>query len=123
MNNAKSNRELKLSVFLLMAGAVLLANPVWGVADILPDLIGWGLIWIAMRGFSEINGEMYLAGRQALYLIAIELGKTLLYGFLQSSEIRSDTLLAVTVVTVGEIWCGMLFFSHFFKGVDSFARS
>ena len=123
MNNVKSNRELKLSVFLLMAGAVLLANPVWGVADILPDLIGWGLIWLAMRGFSEINGEMYLAGRQALYLIAIELGKTLLYGPLQSSEIRSDTLLAVTVVTVGEIWCGMLFFSHFFKGVDGFARS
>lgn len=119
-----SNRttEQKLSAFLLMAGAILLANPVWGVTDILPDLLAWGMIWFGLRSFSEQNGEMFLARKQALYLMAIQLGKTLLWSPLQASEIPSDTMLAVTVATAGEIWCGMLFFSRLFRGVDEFAR-
>ena len=122
MTRANRTTEQKLSAFLITAGFLLLVNPVWGVTDILPDLLAWGMIWFGLRSFSEQNEEMFFARKQALYLIAVQLGKTLLWFPLQNSEIPSDTMLAVTVATAGEIWCGMLFFSRFFKGVDAFSR-
>lgn len=122
MKTRTLNREYKFSLFLLMGGALLLANPVWGVSDLLPDLLAWGMIWFGLRGFSELNGEMFLARKQALYLMGIGLAKTALWYVLQGSQIRSDTMLASTVIAAGEIWCGTLFFSRFFKGADAFAR-
>lgn len=121
MKTQKCNREYKLSLFLLIGGALLLANPVWGVTDVLPDLLGWGMIWFGLRGFSELNEEMFLARKQSLYLAGIGLAKILLWYVLQSSQVRSDTMLAATVITAGEIWCGTLFFSRFFRGMDVFA--
>ena len=120
---AKSSYEAKLSTFLLLAGSILLANPVWGVTDLLPDLLAWVMIWFGLRSLSELNDELFLARKQALYLMAIQLAKTLLWSPLQSSEIPSDTMLAVTVATVGEIWCGTLFFSRLFRGGDEISRA
>ena len=123
MTVTKRFTEQKLPVFLLIAGTLLLVNPVWGISDILPDLLGWVMIWFGLRTLSEENEELFFARKQALYLMAIQLGKSLLWSPLQGSEIPTDTMLAVTVATVGEIWCGTLFFSRFFRGADQLSRS
>ena len=60
MTRANRTTEQKLSAFLITAGFLLLVNPVWGVTDILPDLLAWGLIWFGLRSFSEQNEEIKL---------------------------------------------------------------
>ncbi len=123
MTRCKPCKILNLSVFLLMGGTLLTANPVWGITDILPDVVAWGLIWFGLRSFSELNDSMASARKQALYLIGIEGAKLALSFPLQDSLIRSDTMLATLVFSFGEIFCGILFFRHFLQGTEEFARN
>ena len=117
------SKTLTLSVFLIMGGLLLTVNPVWGVTDLLPDVFAWLLVWFGLRGFSELNDSMFSARKQALYLMGMGCAKLALSFSLQNSLIRSDTMLATLVFSFGELVCGILFFRHFFSGVESFARS
>ena len=116
-------KTLTASVFLLMGGFLLTVNPVWGITDILPDVLAWMLVWFGLRGFSELNDRMFSARKQALYLMGLECAKIAVSIPLQDSMIRSDTMLATLVFSFGEMVCGVLFFRHFLSGVENFARS
>lgn len=122
MVQSKPCKTLTLSVFLLMGGFLLTVNPVWGVTDILPDVLAWIMIWFGLRSFSELNDNMFSARKQALYLMGIECAKIALSIPLQNSQIRSDTMLVTLVFSFGEMFCGVLFFRHFLSGIEGFAR-
>ena len=117
------NKQVALVVTMLIAAAVLLANPVWCLTDLLPDAIAWGLVWFALRGLSEINDRMFSARKQALYLLGIETIKLLLWIPLQSSHIGSDRMLAALVFSAGEAACMLLFFRSFLNGTEELSRA
>lgn len=123
MARIKPCKTLNLSVFLLIGGFVLTVNPVWGILDVLPDALAWMMIWFGLRGFAELNDSMTAARKQALYLMGMGCAKIALSIPLQDSFIRSDKMLATLVFSFGELFCGILFFRHFFAGTEAFARS
>lgn len=123
MVRCKPCKTLTLSVFLLMGGFLLTVNPVWGITDILPDVLAWVMIWFGLRSFAELNDSMVAARKQALYLMGVECAKLALSIPLQDSMIRSDKMLATLVFSFGELLCGILFVRHFMAGTESFARN
>lgn len=120
---ATGNKQLSHFVLLLIASAVMLANPVWCLTDILPDAIAWLLVWFALRGLAGTNDNLFAARRQALYLLAIEAVKLLLWIPLQSSHISSDRMLAAFVFSAGEAACMLLFFRSFLNGTEELSRA
>ncbi len=119
----KQNRTMHVSAMGLVISAVLLANPIWGLTDILPDVIAWVMVWFALRIFSELNENMTQARRLALYLIGISAAKLLLVRSVSASEIRSDSMLATLVFALAEGGCLVLFFRAFLRGSDELARN
>lgn len=118
----KQNRMISLSTVGLAVSAVLLANPIWGLLDILPDLIAWTVVWFALRIFSEVNENMTQSRRLVLYLIGISAAKLLLWQSVSNSEIRSDGMLATFVFALLEGGCLVLFFRAFLSGAEELAR-
>lgn len=118
----KQHKWISLSVIGIALSAVLLANPIWGLADILPDVIAWAIVWFALRIFSELNESMTQARRLVLYLLGISAAKILLWQSVSGSEIRSDSMLATFVFALLEGGCMVLFFRSFLKGSEELAR-
>ena len=119
---AKQNRTMRFATVGLIFSAVMLANPIWGLADILPDLLAWAAIWFSLRVFSELNENMTQARRLSLYLIGISAAKLLLWQSVSNSEIRSDSMLATLVFALVEGGCMVLFFRTFLRGSEELAR-
>lgn len=117
------NRQIALVVMLFIAASVILANPVWCLTDILPDVIAWLLIWFALRELAGTNDNLFAARRQALYLICIEALKLILWIPLQSSQVSSDRMLAALVFSAGEAACMLLFFRSFLRGAEEISRA
>ena len=118
----KQNKIIPLSVAGIILSAILLANPIWGLTDILPDLIAWAVVWFALRIFSELNENMTQSRRLALYLIGISAAKLLLWQSVSNSEIRSDSMLATLVFALVEGGCMVLFFRTFLHGAEELSR-
>lgn len=118
----KQHKWISLSVIGIIAAAVLLANPVWGLTDVLPDVIAWAIVWFALRIFSELNESMTQARRLVLYLLGISAAKILMWQSVSGSEIRSDSMLATFVFALLEGGCLVLFFRSFLKGAEELAR-
>lgn len=118
-----ASRPVSVFVLLLIAAAILLANPVWCLTDLLPDAIAWLLVWFALRYLAGLNDNLHAARRQALYLLVIEVIKLLIWIPLQSSSISSDRMLAAFVFSAGEAACMLLFFRAFLTGTEELSRS
>lgn len=114
---------LKKSVLFLTVGMIFLANPVWTLTDLLPDLIGWLLIWAGLRELASSNDSATVARRYALYLAAI--GGLKLFGqyLLSGSRYSSDSMLAALLFCGGEIACMLLFFGAFLRGAEELSRA
>ena len=117
------NNRVPILAFLLIASAILLANPVWCLTDLLPDALAWLLVWFALRQFAGLNDNIAAARRQALYLLAVEAVKLLIWIPLQSSTVGSDRMLAAFVFSAGEAACMLLFFRAFLTGAEELSRA
>lgn len=128
-NETKNHNPVRRTVWLLAIAAILLANPVWCLTDLLPDLIAWLIIWMALRGFAEHSGSMETARKWALWLIGIEGLKSLIWlllqnpSSLQGAAVSSNRLLATTAFCIVEVACMLLFFRSFLNGAEAFARA
>lgn len=118
----QKNKTISVVTAMLVAAAVILANPIWGIADILLDLLAWVLIWFALRIFAELNENMTSARKMALYLMGISVLKLFMLQPVQNSQIRSDSMLVTLVFCLAEAGCMLLFFRAFFKGAEELAR-
>lgn len=127
MENApgtKAKRKIGLNGILLAAGFLFLANPLYACVDILPDTIGWMLIWFAIRSCAERNDRFYRARKWALvnavasllrvfFMFAFPVGSTL------PSNVMASTAAAVLIDVAGMI----VFFRAFYKGFEELSRS
>lgn len=118
----KHSRIVSLATVGVAVSAILLANPIWGLADLLPDALAWAIIWFSLHVFSELNENMSQSRRMALYLIGITVAKLLLWQVVDGSDVRSDSMLATLVFALVEGGCTVLFFRFLFRGAEELAR-
>ncbi|MCH5184167.1 MAG: hypothetical protein J1E00_08335 [Oscillospiraceae bacterium] len=124
-NNERQDGSKQVShlVTLLIAASLILANPVWCLTDILPDAVAWLLVWFALHGLAGLNDNLFAARKQALYLLAVETLKLILWIPLQSSLVSSDRMLAALVFSAGEAACMLFFFRAFLTGTEEISRT
>ncbi len=101
---------------LILAGMIFLVNPVWGVYDVLPDVIGWALICGGMKKLRDmapfledsmglLRWLLTLTGAQAAVMLLLPLmtdtGYALVFTFLFSAFGCAMTVLFVFRFTDG----------------------
>ncbi len=102
---------------------LLLANPIVGLFDFLPDALAWGLLFFTLRDLSDIDKNLFAARRQTVYLFVISALQCMLSVFVRQYANESNRLLAVTVFGIVGIGCMWLFFRSFLSGLETLSRN
>ncbi len=103
---------------LAAVGIIFLANPVFGVVDILPDVLGCLCLWLALTELSYTDSRIDSARSRLLLLAGIEGIKLVLTPTLYKSVVSSDTLAASAFFGVIEGLLLILAFSSFYEGLS-----
>ncbi len=122
-NAASGNEYLSRIVLLLTFACVLLANPFWGLADLLPDVVAWVLVWVALRKLTECNENLFQARKRTVWLVVVEVLKLVCWLLLQRSTLSSNRMLAVLLFCGAEAALLVLFFRSFLTGVEELSRT
>ncbi len=122
-NAASGNESLSRIVLLLTFACVLLANPFWGLADILPDVVAWVLVWVALRRLAECNENLYQARKRTVWLVVVEVLKLVFWLLLRRSTLSSNRMLAVLLFCGAEAALLVLFFRSFLTGAEELSRA
>lgn len=115
----KKNRSLPFffSPFIAL-GVIFIANPVFGVTDILPDLLGCLFLWIGLTELSCVEGRIDTARNRLLGLAAVEGIKLLLTPSLNGSAVSSDMLAATAFFGVIECLLLILIINGLYEGLS-----
>lgn len=103
---------------LAAVGIVFLANPIFGVVDILPDALGCLCLWLALTELSYIDSRIDTARSRLLLLAGIEGIKLVLTPTLYKSVVSSDTLAATAFFGVIEGLLLILTFNNLYEGLS-----
>lgn len=99
-------------------GIVFLANPVFGVIDILPDAVGCLCLWLGLTELSYTDNRIDTARRRLIGLAAIEAVKLVLTPYLSRSAVSSDMLAATAFFGVIEALLLILIFNDLYEGLS-----
>lgn len=104
---------------LILTGFLFLVIPTVNVIDIMPDFIGYILIFIGLSKQKRIDSYMYKASHYALIMAIINLAKPVVLAFClndshtaQSSNITTATLIFLVI----ELIAGILLIKNLFDG-------
>lgn len=99
------------------AGLILLVNPIISLYDILPDFIGYLLLFSALREVSHLEGRMEDAQSKLIWLAAFSaLRLTLALVFYDADD--SFKLLACFSLAVVELAAFLMWSASFFSGLE-----
>lgn len=101
----------------IIAGIIFLINPNINIVDILPDVIGYLLIYRGLFKLSDIDDRLGYARDKAKWLIIVSLVK-LLFVFMLPSSSDSDVLLFTFCFAVVELLLCIPLFTEFFGGMN-----
>lgn len=118
----KDKRFFTRSFYQITAGMFFLINPLFNVVDVLPDVIGYLLIYLGITELAILDGRMESARKRLQYLIAVSALKLSLTYAVISSSMNSDRLLAVFCFAIVELILSVMFFSDFFAGFSYLAE-
>jgi len=102
---------------LLIAGFILLANPVIHVVDLFPDAIGFLLIYAGLTKLSFFIGEIEQARRQYFKLAVLEVAKFFSIAFIPYTS-NSALVLMAFVYGVLELLLFIPALNHTFEGLS-----
>lgn len=105
------------SYYKLAAGLFFLINPLINILDILPDLIGYLLIFSGLKELAQIDGRLEFARKRVQYLIFISAFKLVLTPTVFTSSEDANKLLAVFCFGLAEIILLLFFTQEFFDGI------
>lgn len=120
---AKKKQRGDLGFMSIALASIFFFNANINIIDILPDIIGYIIISIALVGLSFLNEDIDKAGRFFRYMIIVEACKFLsilwLFGLGRPNERETGTLLLTFVFAMIE--AGILFvaYSSLFEGIQS----
>lgn len=103
---------------LVFAALVFLANPVFGVVDILPDVIGGLLLYAGLTEISYIDSRIDTARSRSLYLAAVNGIKLLLTPAIITGGVSSDLLAATAFFGVAETLLLFMIFGNLYEGLS-----
>lgn len=103
---------------LLAVGIIFLANPVFGVTDILPDALGCLCLWLGLTELSYTDNRIESARGRLLFLTGIEAVKLVLTPYLSRSAVSSDMLAATAFFGVIEALLLILIMNDLYEGLS-----
>ena len=125
MNELYTEEHRKLGFGAILAGLFLFFNPYFAVFDVLPDVIGALIVWLALAKFARIDRRMAQARDAFLKLLAFCLCKDagVLVVFGMCTELERPTALLILAFSgaVLGIYFSFSAFSELFEGIYSLA--
>jgi len=101
----------------IICGIIFLLNPNINIVDILPDIIGYALIYHGLFRFSDIDDRFTYAREKAKWLMIVSAVK-LVFVFMLPSSSDSDVLLFTFCFAVVELLLCIPMFTEFFGGMN-----
>ncbi|MBQ9921830.1 MAG: hypothetical protein IJO52_06565 [Clostridia bacterium] len=101
----------------IICGIIFLLNPNINIVDILPDIIGYALIYHGLFRFSDIDDRFTYAREKAKWLMIVSAAK-LVFVFMLPSSSDSDVLLFTFCFAVVELLLCIPMFTEFFGGMN-----
>ena len=113
----------------ILLAAFFLFNPVWGFSDLLPDLIGYLLMWTGLSRLADLNDSLFESRKDFQSLLWVGVGELLIRSLLkdaaakQTSEYQQPTwiLLFSLALLVLQWWLLIPAFQKLFAGVGRLA--
>ncbi len=102
---------------LITIGIIFLCNPIFGITDILPDVIGCLCLWLGLTELSYIDNRMDSARKKLLLLTAICGIKLVLTPSVSRSGVSSDMLAATAFFGVIEALLLILIANDLYEGL------
>ena len=122
MKKEKTSKSLsKKSKILLLVGFAFFINPVPFGLDVLPDVFGCLLIWYSLTQLSYFDGSVEEARRFTLWLAVAELFHLLAMRSVFLTNISSNRMLAVSVLSIVQGILYVLIIKKLFGGISYFA--
>ena len=106
-----------MGIGFIICGIIFLLNPNINIVDILPDIIGYALIYHGLFRFSGIDDRFTYAREKAKWLIIVSAVK-LVFVFMLPSSSDSDVLLFTFCFAVVELLLCIPLFTEFFGGMN-----
>lgn len=103
---------------LVYIGIIFLCNPIFGITDILPDVIGCLCLWLGLTELSYIETRIELARKKLLLLTAVCGIKTVLTPAVSQSGVSSDMLAATAFFGVIEALLLILIVNDLYEGLS-----
>ncbi len=103
---------------LLAVGIIFLANPVFGITDILPDAVGCLCLWLGLTELSYTDNRIETARGRLIGLAAVEAVKLVLTPYLSRSAVSSDMLAATAFFGVIEALLLILIMNDLYEGLS-----
>ena len=123
MTLAKKKRDVNLGFTSIALASVFLFNANINVIDIIPDMIGYIIISLALVSLSFLNEDIDKAGKFFRYMIIVEACKFLsllwLFGLGKPAERETGTLLLTFVFAIIEAGILFIAYSSLFEGIQS----
>lgn len=102
-------------------GLVFLFNPVISLFDVLPDFVGYLLLFSALSEIAFLDERLETARRMTLYGAAISAARTVLMFFVFDMD-ESWILSCVTLLGIAELFAAIYFALTFFGGISYMAQ-
>lgn len=102
---------------LIPIGVIFLCNPIFGITDILPDVIGCLCLWLGLTELSYIESRIDFARKKLLLLAAVCGIKLVLTPYVSRSGVSSDMLAATAFFGVIEALLLILIFNDVYEGL------
>ena len=106
-----------MGIGFIICGVIFLLNPNINIVDILPDIIGYFMIYHGLFRFSDIDDRLGSAREKAKWLIMVSAAKFIFVLMLPSSS-DSDVLLFTFCFAVVELLLCIPLFTEFFGGMN-----
>ena len=120
---AKKKRDVNLGFASIAIAAVFFFNSNINIIDILPDIIGYVILNLALVSLSFLSEEIDKASRFFRYMIIVEVCKFLsllwLFGLGRPAERETGTLLLTFVFAIIEAGILFIAYSSLFEGIQA----
>ena len=104
---------------LILIGALLFFNPNIGVADFLPDVIGWALIAVGMYRLRDMGEDLTTAYDRVKKLLIVSAARALTMILVPGMEDKGYSLVFTFIFCVFETGLMISFFKRFYSGLQS----
>lgn len=104
-----------------VVGLIFLFNPVVGLFDVLPDFVGFLLLFSALTEIAYLDDRLENARRMTLYGAAVSGARTVLMFFFADMD-ESWILSVVSLLGAAELYAALYFTVSFFGGITYVAE-